>query len=360
MHGTGPIFVSYAREDDSYFHKIRITSSKPMHYFWWDAKIKRSDPNWRAVLDSSIKKAAAVFVVCSPNARASSAVSAEIEIAVSYKKPIYPIWFAGSDWAQSAPFSLITYNYTDIRDSHEWVGPALDKIIDEIIESWPKLFEDSANSDLNSFSRDFLSLVTFEDRKLYFKPACFEKFYQLLQAIYLRFLSERFSPFTYGSEWCMHDDRLYFLPATWALDPGEPVIIRSDGYMESALKHLGIVKGRRFAIEDVARCLSERDFAGFIVSRELRGLIDEFSFKGLMYPTARKIERSQVETIDTRGSVQYCANISCIKSIYSADHAEKRPKRENCVNRIDYRNEINEEVPRLEITAGDVYLISSI
>jgi hypothetical protein len=186
MFNVGPIVISYCREDINYVHKIRTRSSKTLNSFWYDDEIRRSDPSWRSVIDEAIKGCCAVFVICSPASRNSNAVSAEIELAQAYEKPIYPIWADGTVWAQSAPFSLITYNYTDLRGWGERTRTAIDKIIDEIINGWPRLFEANKHWTLPGFCNEVLCGINCGDIQLYFRPSKFDRYLVCLATSFAR------------------------------------------------------------------------------------------------------------------------------------------------------------------------------
>ena len=73
MSNFGKVFVSYAREDIDHIYNLRRAAGPLVSTLWWDAHLKRSDPNWRRTITTTIEHASAVFILCSPNARQSEA-----------------------------------------------------------------------------------------------------------------------------------------------------------------------------------------------------------------------------------------------------------------------------------------------
>jgi|ERR1700730_682324 len=221
---AGPIFMSYARKDIDHFYNITNCSERVKSLIWYDLQdIKKSERNWRSKLDSVIKDCSAMLVLCSPESRQSDPVNSEIEIAKSYEKPIFPLWIAGREWALSAPFSLLSYNYTDVRDWTETSKQEIEVVVNEIVERWPRYFRiDDFRDDPQARPKlfdEFLCLVRDDKKALCFVIERYTTYAHFLQDVYTNFLDQVIEPFTYGSRWILGTHNCFLLPASWAWDP---------------------------------------------------------------------------------------------------------------------------------------------
>lgn len=155
------------------------------------------------------------MVLCSPNSARSDAVASEVEIAQSLGKLVFCVWIKGIAWAESAPFSLLPYNYTDLREFSEGTGPIpaahLDVIIAEILEGVPEHFETEEHLQ-RSFIFGESYVFKLENRLFVFQKQKHNSFADILYKLYNNYLSTEYLPFSYGVDWCLVDGFKYLMP----------------------------------------------------------------------------------------------------------------------------------------------------
>lgn len=237
MSNFGKVFVSYARHDIDYLYKLRRAAGPHISALWWDAKLSRSDPNWRRSITNSIENASAVFVLCSPNARQSEAVTSEIEIARSHGKQIYCFWIFGESWAQSAPFSVLTYNYTDIRTIEgEPLATLFAGVLREIAEQLPPHFE-FIDGDLAQPLLNDVHLVAFGKRRIFIRSGHVGSVLDLANLLQEHYLQREFEAFSYGKKWCLASGVFLFLPFECLVDKttDNALLIALHNYLQKQL-----------------------------------------------------------------------------------------------------------------------------
>src|SRR5947199_3621918 len=127
------IFVSYASADRSFVNRLKGDLDERAIAVWIDQEELQPDTtDWKESLRVAIRKASAVLLVASPNARHSSDVQDELGIADMYQCPIYRLWIAGSDWLEAAPIGYGGLQYLDAREEH--YAQAVDDLVMALIK----------------------------------------------------------------------------------------------------------------------------------------------------------------------------------------------------------------------------------
>lgn len=103
------LFISYSRRDIEYVRKVVESLLERGFDVWFDAQIEYGD-NWESAIFKAIDEAAAVVVIMSPDAAASSWVPREIAYAENRGKPIFPLLLAGEVFPR-----LILTQFADVR-----------------------------------------------------------------------------------------------------------------------------------------------------------------------------------------------------------------------------------------------------
>jgi hypothetical protein len=110
------LFISYSRENRELVERLRQELEQAGLSIWIDKEdLKVGSVNWEQVLRDAIEGASSVLVMVSPSSRRSPYVNAEIAVAKSAKKTIYPCFIEGDSWVDSAPFELIMTQGLDLR-----------------------------------------------------------------------------------------------------------------------------------------------------------------------------------------------------------------------------------------------------
>jgi hypothetical protein len=166
------------------------------------------------------------------------------------------------------------------------------------------IFEGDRGSELTGHCAKVLARIEFRDKAFYFQPGAFDKYLDLLQELYSHALGGVFSPFSYGSEWCLRHRRTYLLPASWVLNKGSPLTAREEEYLVSSLAEAGLVAGSTFSLDTLARDLATREVCGLFVPRRWLHSADMFGTK--INVISKQIERNEILGIDLKVFGQIC------------------------------------------------------
>ncbi len=117
MDGTNsPLFVSYARADSQFVVRLRADLQKQGVHIWMDeTDIQPGTPDWQEALRAAVRNAQAVLLIASPHIPPSIYVRDELGIADMYKRPICPVWIAGSEWMAVIPIGRGGLQHIDAR-----------------------------------------------------------------------------------------------------------------------------------------------------------------------------------------------------------------------------------------------------
>jgi formylglycine-generating enzyme required for sulfatase activity len=105
---TGHVFISYAREDQTYARELADGLHKRGLETWMDDRIDFGDRWWQTIVQA-IHASAAFVVVMTPDAEQSEWVEREILLAQRERKPIFPLLLRG----QGIPL-LVTTQYANV------------------------------------------------------------------------------------------------------------------------------------------------------------------------------------------------------------------------------------------------------
>jgi len=113
------VFVSYAHADEVAMKRLVADLRVRGITAWIDKSgIPPGTPDWENSLRSAISRADAVLLIASPEARNSRYVKDELRIAEAYKRRIYPVWVAGTQWIDSIPIGYGGMQYVDARGAY--------------------------------------------------------------------------------------------------------------------------------------------------------------------------------------------------------------------------------------------------
>jgi hypothetical protein len=91
---TGHVFISYAREDQTYARKLADDLRSRGFETWMDDRIDFGDRWWRTIVQA-IRDSAAFVVVMTPDAEQSEWVERELMLALDEGNPVFPLLLRG-------------------------------------------------------------------------------------------------------------------------------------------------------------------------------------------------------------------------------------------------------------------------
>jgi hypothetical protein len=91
---TGHVFISYAREDQTYARKLADSLRKRGLETWMDDRIDPAQRWWSTIVQA-LRDCIAFVVVMTPDAGESIWVSKEIHLALEERKPLFPLLLRG-------------------------------------------------------------------------------------------------------------------------------------------------------------------------------------------------------------------------------------------------------------------------
>jgi formylglycine-generating enzyme required for sulfatase activity len=120
------IFISYAREDQSYARELRDELTRRGFEVWLDDRIDAGDRWWQTIVEA-IRASAALVVVMTPEAEDSEWVEREILLALDEKKPVFPLLLRGKRFP-----IFISTQYTDVSGDRlppDWFYQGLARVV---------------------------------------------------------------------------------------------------------------------------------------------------------------------------------------------------------------------------------------
>jgi TIR domain len=91
---SGPVFISYVRQDRPYVEKLGELLSSADIPVWYDHELSVGD-RWLEAIRTEIDRCAAFVVVMTPQSEESDWVNREITRAEEKRKPIFPLLLRG-------------------------------------------------------------------------------------------------------------------------------------------------------------------------------------------------------------------------------------------------------------------------
>lgn len=113
------IFLSYSRNDDAVMQRVKQRFLDAELRVWTDEGIQPGTASWRTALEDAIAETLVLVCICSPDAKNSRWVQAEISRAEMHKKPIYLILARGNE-VDAIPFGYEQHQYIDIREESDF------------------------------------------------------------------------------------------------------------------------------------------------------------------------------------------------------------------------------------------------
>jgi hypothetical protein len=235
-------FISYSHENRGFVDTLASDLRQNGFEVWVDFEaLEPGTPDWERELREAIDESFAFLLISSPHSRKSEIVRSELLVAQARRLPIFALWAAGESWIDSIPMSLAHIQYLDFRKST--YAKSLDILLkklsalhisipdhflyesfyNKVIQgqskpkaSWEKYGSfSSSGSSFEIFTKkqpaglmeirlaDVFRALQERDNldTLFVNPNAFKAATHLLDEIYMNYLSERYPPFTYGTEW---------------------------------------------------------------------------------------------------------------------------------------------------------------
>jgi serine/threonine protein kinase len=111
------IFLSYSRADSDLMARVRDELSSSGFKVWTDGNLTPGTPSWKDGIEQAIEGAGCVVVILSPDSKQSEWVKRELDYALAYGLPIFPV-LARGDERSAVPFALISTQRVDIREQY--------------------------------------------------------------------------------------------------------------------------------------------------------------------------------------------------------------------------------------------------
>jgi hypothetical protein len=223
------VFLSYSRREESAVCAVRQLLEKTNLPLWIDTEsLVPGTPNWESAIRGAIRSAFCVVLLCSPDARESPFVQAELALAQHYKIPIIPVWINGTSWIESTPLSLSQTQYIDLRTN--LVPSVLDllqtrissiitrrmpkhAVIDDCFAGW---YDHSLPYHAYGFPT-YISIVLDQrpsrsrtppdkqrkEQMAVFDPNAYLTTQSILDDLFMSYISNRVEPLEYGKEWVL-------------------------------------------------------------------------------------------------------------------------------------------------------------
>lgn len=104
------VFISYSRSDFAYVQQLAAFLSGYGVRVWYDVESLSTGDRWENVIKEHVETCSSMVVVMSPDSGESSWVRNEVNLALSLRKPIFPLLLAGEPF-----FSLGHIQLRDVR-----------------------------------------------------------------------------------------------------------------------------------------------------------------------------------------------------------------------------------------------------
>jgi len=192
-------------------------------------------PDWETAIRAAIADSFAVVLLASPCSSRSRFVRGELGIAEARRIPIIPVWVSGVEWPESVPLGLQYVQYVDIRGERYQAGTAelIKRLHDVIAKALPSHFRVDVSTTTDArgvntirlpipptgFIRIRLHAHAADYSAVMFRVAPYRCNGDLLDALFVNYLGERFEPFTYGRQWVLIEESIpplrVFVPFAW-------------------------------------------------------------------------------------------------------------------------------------------------
>src|SRR5437868_5361640 len=113
------IFISYSHQDAAWMTRLSDDLRATGLTIWSDISLNPGTESWRKSIEDAIDEAGCLVVIFSPDAKESKWVTAELDYAITQRKPIFPV-LARGDEHDAVPFGFSTAQWIDIRESSRY------------------------------------------------------------------------------------------------------------------------------------------------------------------------------------------------------------------------------------------------
>lgn len=228
------VFLSHSTSDAEPARELGCELEAAGIPIWIDSsRLTPSTPDWEMSIRDAISRSYAVIVLASPETSASRFVRAELALAESIGRQIYPIWLRGERWVECISLAQTNTQYIDLRGDERTRG--LQTLVDTLSRKVAELMPDHylvaplhiiLSEDQQSVScttvcppRGHVSielprcaadeegtpLSRYPGRAAFFRLSKFHTVWDLLDVLFIEYLANDFRPYTYGQHWILRE-----------------------------------------------------------------------------------------------------------------------------------------------------------
>jgi hypothetical protein len=215
------IFICYSNKDSNF--AIRLSQkllSKDVDV-WIDQTSIAPGQNWQESIEKAIKSCSHMILLISRHSLDSEEVEAEWKLSLNLGKTIIPIILDNS----TLPYRLNTIQGLRVSEY------GVDAVVERLVEILPTqqflkhmLAKDKNRESLKKYASLDQHSSLDESRQILVRTEAYSTFAALLDDLFIHYLSEIVSPYSYGSEWILLGEpfsTLIAVPWKWVQQPGQ-------------------------------------------------------------------------------------------------------------------------------------------
>ncbi len=206
------IFVSYSRKDRQFVDRLIEDLENANIEVWFDRKgIPYESPDWEIEIREAIANAFAVLYIATPNSRESTPVYGEWRIAMERKCPVYYVLASGT-LSNALRIEMMTSQIFDLSgEKYGEESPRLISLLGNLIEQrLPPEF--LLQGELPSYSsrhiREYSPIQLPNGNYCMMRWAVKKPLSVVLADLYMKYLQDAITPWTYGKEWVLVNNTL--------------------------------------------------------------------------------------------------------------------------------------------------------
>jgi hypothetical protein len=185
-------------------------------------KLTPGSQDWEREIREALDESLAVLLLASPESAKSRYVRGEVTLAEAAGLTVVPAWVAGEQWPESVPLGMQHSQRLDIRGVPAW--DAALKVADALAgifrSAFPDYFRVQPAGQSATVPMGFVGVkIVDDDEVAMFRIEKFKCRGDFLDELFLRCVSESFSPYSYGREWFLVKFAALYLPFDWLKRP---------------------------------------------------------------------------------------------------------------------------------------------
>jgi hypothetical protein len=249
-------FVSYSHADQITADKIVADLEEASIPIWIDRTgLAPGTPNWNNAIRNAVHRSFAVLLLASSNSGRSDIIQGELNLAERYGRPIYPVWIA-DQWEDCVPIGMIQAQYIDCRP------PNYSRGLTQLIGTLKSIMNFQAprllplhRENTPILPRGYLSL-RLKHAEIAIRPGSYQSLADLLNDVYINYLTNQYKPFTYGSDWILASEgpgtKQLIVPWSWLVEKGnhQPLHRSNSLWFFSPPETYGLVATTKWEIID--------------------------------------------------------------------------------------------------------------